>query len=479
MFDSAQILTLPTRDVADEVAASHARLLGEESALLQLAAHWADRHAEPPARLTHADGSSGERYRTYGGVGAPKVGEFAAAELGTLQGMTTNGAAAQMADALDLRHRFPRLWSRVCAAEVRVWKARKVAQTTRHLDVAAAAIVDARVCGPITSVSGARFETILEAAVIEADPAQAAARARLWEADRFVRSGTARQNGLKVIVARANAGDVAWFMATLNRLAEILLVEGDLTSADVRRSRAIGIIGQPVLALSMLQRHAHPMADESGTSDEPEATEVEPDKHVSLRTDGPGVDPSAARPRVVLYVHLSEGCLTRPGVVRMEGHGPITTDQLRRLFEGTACSVSVRPVVDRDPTPVDAYEIPQGIREAVWLRDAGEMFPYGASTSRAMDLDHTRPFVSSALGGPPGQTGPANLGLLSRSHHRLKTFSRWKVHQPSPGIFLWRSPQGAVHLVCGAGTIPLGRTVFAEDMWWSAAFIERGARVAA
>lgn len=101
------------------------------------------------------------------------------------------------------------------------------------------------------------------------------------------------------------------------------------------------------------------------------------------------------------------------------------------------------------------------------------MFPWGASTSRSMDLDHTRPFRDPARGGPPGQTGPSNLGHLSRSHHRLKTFGRWRMHQPAPGAFCWRSAHGAVFLIGSAGTIPLGSSVLAEDMWWSASAIER------
>lgn len=389
---------------------------------MQLAGHWADRHDEGSVASAERDGSdrpTGERLRTYGGVGTPAVGEFAAAELGALHVTTKNAAVSQMADALDLRHRLPRLWTRVC----------------------------------------------------DADPARAEARARLWAAERFVRSGTARQHGLKLLVARANAGDVAWFMATVNRLAEILMLEGDLDSADVRRSKAIRIVGQPALALSMLQRHAH---DHSSAGPPPaEPCSAEPDSHVSLRVDGPVVDPTAARPRVVLYVHLSEESLKASGVARVEGEGPITTEQLRRLFEGTACSVTIKPVVDRDPAPVDAYEIPYRVREAVWLRDAGEMFPWGASASRSMDLDHTRPFREPSCGGPPGQTGPSNLGHLSRCHHRLKTFSRWRMHQPAPGVFLWRSPHGALFLIGSAGTIPLGSSVFAEDMWWSAEAIER------
>ena len=35
-----------------------------------------------------------------------------------------------------------------------------------------------------------------------------------------------------------------------------------------------------------------------------------------------------------------------------------------------------------------------------------------------------------------------NLGLLSRFVHRVKTHGRWSLREPSPGVYLWRSPHG-------------------------------------
>ncbi|HET6626185.1 MAG TPA: hypothetical protein VFG63_07330 [Nocardioidaceae bacterium] len=31
---------------------------------------------------------------------------------------------------------------------------------------------------------------------------------------------------------------------------------------------------------------------------------------------------------------------------------------------------------------------------------------------------------------------------LVRFHHRLKTHGRWRLRQPEPGTYLWRSPHG-------------------------------------
>ena len=111
--------------------------------------------------------------------------------------------------------------------------------------------VDAAVAPSITGLPWARFETLLAAKIIEADPRAAEEQAKIWEAERFVRAGRT-QSGLKLLIAKANAGDVIWFMATVNRIAEILRLQGDMDSTDVRRSKAIGILAQPALALQLL-----------------------------------------------------------------------------------------------------------------------------------------------------------------------------------------------------------------------------------
>jgi hypothetical protein len=131
--------------------------------------------------------------------------------------------------------------------------------------------------------------------------------------------------------------------------------------------------------------------------------------------------------------------------------------------------VTVRPVLDpAESAPVDGYEIPHRIRAAVRLRHPGEVFPYGPSTSNNLDLDHTIPFTPMSRGGPPGQTGIDTLGPLSRPAHRATTHGRWRRRQPDPGTFVWRSPNGWVHLVTNQGTLTLGTSDFARTIWHAA-----------
>ena len=193
-----------------------------------------------------------------GGDGTPTVAGFAAAELGCALGVTAGAASRLIGDALDLRHRLPRCWARVLNAEVPGHHARRVAQATRQLSQEAAARVDNEIAGKLSSLSYGRLETCLEAAVYKADPAAAEAEAELALRDRFVRLGRTSRFGLKLIIARATAGDALYFNAMIARLADILRERGDHDPLDIRRSKALGILAQPAEAMRLLYEHAPP-----------------------------------------------------------------------------------------------------------------------------------------------------------------------------------------------------------------------------
>jgi hypothetical protein len=218
---------------------------------------------------------------------------------------------------------------------------------------------------------------------------------------------------------------------------------GDTSSKDVRRATAVGILAQPQQALDLF---ATSLTDPADTADET----GQPKQPSS---GGCGVD---ARPPVTLYLHLSQESLTRDehGVARFEGLGPVTVEQVRRWLGH--CQVTVKPVIDlADQAPVDGYEVPDRLREAVQLRSPADVFPYATSLGRRKDADHTIAYVDPDHGGPPGQTALDNLGPMVRRNHRIKTHSRWQVTQVSNGVFVWRSPHGRLFLVDHTGTHPI------------------------
>ena len=451
-------------ELAARVVANETELRQRECEVLVLAAGWADLHDID----TSAPGYQPlvERGVGYGGDGCPEISEYAVHELGALRGTSSGTAEQLIADALDLRHRHPRLWDRVRAGQVRSWQAVHVARSCHHLSRAAAGLVDVAVSGHLGQLPWARFGRILQAAIIQADPTTAAERAEEARRSRGVWSYPG-EDGLKTLVAKAAAGDVTCLMATVNRLADILECEGDRDDADQRRAKALGLLAQPARALQLLIAHQHPAERSASAPPEDDEPESEPD-HQSLDLTAPAglVRAAGLGPQVVLHVHLSDTAVAvGHGVVRPEHGEPTSLDQLRSWLAETGCSVTVRPVLDpADVAAVDAYETPTRMREALFTRHPVEVFPFGAGT-RGLDCDHSTPYGSPSRGGPPGQTGLHNLGPLARSSHRAVTFGRWRRRQPEAGTYVFRTPHGYVFVVTNQGSINVGRGDFAADVW--------------
>jgi hypothetical protein len=501
---TGEVGELGVEGVLDAVESWHAERSECDTRIFVAAAHFADLHC--PDSRPHRGGRilpGMERPVRLGGVGTPRVWEFAVAEFGARLGRSPRAGRALIADALDTRHRLPRLWARVCAGEVPISYARHVAQQTRELSADAAGLVDAEVAGAADGrLSWSRFETLVAGKVAAADPERAAERERAAAEEEFARLGRSNEHGQKTLYVRSNAAAMIRVDATIAYYATVLAVLGDTDPEDKRRAKALLILANPTAAVQLLQAFAQHRternarsssdseaagsegtgsgegepdtldglddSDESGKAtggaqgDDPAAFlrpfrphEIHPDTRFAF-----GFDPRTLLPAVTVYLHLY--ARTDTGhigpVARWEGEGPVTTAYLRDLL-GPAATFTIKPVIDLPGmAPVDGYEIPDRHREAVHLRTPADAFPFAANTTRAKQHDHTRPYLPPDHGGPPGQTGLHNLGPLTQFHHRIKTHGTWTVKQPFPGIYLWRDPHGRTYLVDHTGTRPVGKT---------------------
>lgn len=522
-----------------------AAIMHGEAQVLTLAAHWADLY--DPASLPPVETAFEERRRRLdgeygvqpGGAGTPEVLAHCFAELGVVLQTSAGGARHLVADALDLRHRLPGLWAEVMEGRVRAWKARKVAQATRHLALAVMGEVDAGLAGLLAALPWSRIELVLDATVKRADPV-GATHAEAEEASRrFVSLGRDGGAGLKTLIARGEVLDVLTFLAAVNRIADCLAADGDSDTVQVRRSKAVGILGQPDRALALLVAHADDdstpappeprqqsgwripsrradededeVRDDLGEPEncEPGAARSEGQRSTPRDEDEPaeerGPEPiddadepsgrslvlaqppedrgSAASIRVQLYVHLTDAALsgTDPAAVcRVEGVGPISASTVRTWIGRSDAKITVRPVVvPGEAVPVDGYEIPRSVREAVLLRNPASAFPWSWCTDRhSLQLDHVQRYIALAHGGPPGQTDPRGLAPLVQTEHQSKTSGHWRERTPVPGVYLWRGPHGWVHLVTNQGTFPLGTGTTAQRIWRAAAPVETTARAA-
>ena len=400
-----------------------------EAELLAVAAHWADLHAVLPGGAADGIPLDGmQRMVPLAGDGTPEVAEFAPAELGAALGMTTYAAQRLVGDALELRHRLPRLWARVHDHEaphpLQVWRARRIAEQTTCLCEEAAAAVDAEVAPVAHKIGIGRTMQLVEAAMIRFDPEEAERRARSAAEQRGVWLDRRAVSGTRGIRIEADALDASAFDAAVAAIAEALAEQGDTDLLQVRRAKAVGYLADPDSASALLGR------------------------------SGSGLD--RRRSRVTLYVHLSEDAVRddRGHVGRVEGLGPVTVGQIR-AWVGNA-DVRITPVRDlADTTSVDGYETPERTTEIVLLRNPCCPFPWCDNLSRTKDMEHIVPYVPPDDGGPPGQTAADKLAGVCRRHHRLKTHGGWTYSMPEPGLYLWRSPTGRRYLVDHTGTTPL------------------------
>ena len=248
----------------DELGPAAATLAAAESVLrsrrtceledLLLVLHWADLHAADPQR-GHGVGRvwcGEDRLVEIGGDGSPMVQELCLPELAVARGVHTLSVRSAMADALDLRHRLPRVWAQVEALAAEAWLARKVAAMSRHLDRFQVRIVDSAVAVAIRGESPSRVLAIAEAKVIEADRAGHAAKVEAERRRRYVGLSRVDDLGFRNVIARVEAGDAHWVSLLVDRVAEVLESRRELVpdlpadvSRDELRAVAFGWLARP------------------------------------------------------------------------------------------------------------------------------------------------------------------------------------------------------------------------------------------
>ena len=84
----------------------------------------------------------------------------------------------------------------------------------------------------------------------------------------------------------------------------------------------------------------------------------------------------------------------------------------------------------------EKYTPPQELVDYLLARDRVCRFPGCRRTGQSSDIDHALSWESG------GETNPANLGLLCRRHHRMKTHGGWKLESHADGSCTWESPVG-------------------------------------
>ncbi len=411
-----------------------------EAAILVAACAWADMNSvdgvTDAATYIEAWGDSG---LTVAGEGAPLVAELSIHEFAACLGLTSEAGKSVIGEALELRHRLPRLWQRIHNGELPAWRGRRVAERTLALSVAAAAYVDRHVAPVAHKVGSPTVDRLVDEATARFMPARAEELAQAAADRRGVRvyDNQSAFDGTLHIDADLSVPDALDFEAAVRAGAAELAALGSTDTLDGRRATAVGEMARRDLTLTF----------------DPAA---EPDDAAS-RVNG-----RVATRQVVLYVHLAEAALTGTDsancqVGRWERGGrPLTATQIADWCGQSASQVIVKPVIDlADHVRTDAYEVPDRIRERVALRDGHCVFPYCTRSARparsddhGCDCDHITAYAAGGI------TCTCQLAPLCRRHHRAKTLGRWSYTAVSPASYLWTSPHGHHFVVDHTGTMP-------------------------
>ncbi|WP_395658528.1 DUF222 domain-containing protein [Nocardioides sp.] len=243
MEATAAITSGPTPELSPEsvlAAAVEVRDLEDAAAIhkLQLAADWVTLH---PGEEVDTSIEYGMRDLQIAGDGAPTIDEGAVAEFALAIGVSTDTGRTYLGDAVELRHRLPRLWARVVAGQVAVWKARKVAQATRCIPPDAAAVVDQRLAWCAHRCSFAEIDRQVAKAQAEHDP-DAAEQRRVEALERRHLDIDLDHvtDGIVHIDGDVDLADALALEELIRTKAATLDPELPL---DVRRAQAVGLLG--------------------------------------------------------------------------------------------------------------------------------------------------------------------------------------------------------------------------------------------
>ncbi|HEY1116469.1 MAG TPA: HNH endonuclease signature motif containing protein, partial [Acidimicrobiales bacterium] len=402
----AAALDTPRTGPADQVLGAARTIQADLNALearrFEIATDWAALH---PGDEVDTGLAWEERDLEIAGPGAPTVAEFAIPELAAALGMSPTGGRNFISDAVETKHRLPRLWARVMACEVPVWRARRVAQLTQSLPMQAADYVDRHLAAVVHRCSYAQIERTVEAARTTYAPEAALART------------VGEDLGVRVTHAKPALGEAPG----------IGYVEAALTTADAMDvEKAVADYAHRLL-------ESHPDLDLGAR----QAMAL----GMLARGEQPGGGAVAGGGReVVIYTHHrpTEG----PGIVGVENtRAWVTLDQLSEWCVQAGTRVTIKPVIDlTDELWTDSYEPTAAQHEQAILTHPTCVFVGCSRPSRSCDLDHTIPW-------PLGPTATWNLAPLCRFHHRLKTHGCWTYRRVSSTTFEWTSPHGRTYTV--------------------------------
>src|SRR6187431_1463787 len=224
-----------------------------EAEKLQAAVAWAGMHSVDSLDEAATVWDHGETGMPVAGPGAPLIGEFAVTEFAAAIGLPTEAGKAYLGEAVELRYRLPRVWTRVIKGDLPAWRARRIARQTLVLSVEAAAHVDQHVAHTAHKVRPAQVDRLVEEAIGRYMPEEAERRRRQAADGRHLTINTQQPSlrGTSAVHGELDLADALDLDAAVAAGAQALKDLGSTQSLDVRRATAVGDLARRQLTLDL------------------------------------------------------------------------------------------------------------------------------------------------------------------------------------------------------------------------------------
>src|SRR5215207_1673350 len=272
-----------------------------ESNKLRAAVTWAAMHSVDSLAEAATVWDHGETGLPVAGPGAPLVAEFSVTEFAAAIGLPTEAGKAYLGEAVELRYRLGRVWSRVVKGDLPAWRARRIARETMVLSPEAAAYVDQQVAHVAHKVGPAQVDRLVEEAIGRFMPEEAERRRRQAADGRSFTIDTQQPSlrGTSTVYGELDLADALDLDAAVTTGAQALKDLGSTQSLDVRRATAVGDLARRQLTLD-LNPTPDTTPDAPRNSDSTSAADASDDATTAAKK-------SVRKPRqVVLYVHLAD-----------------------------------------------------------------------------------------------------------------------------------------------------------------------------
>jgi len=342
-------------------------------------------------------------YATDDGCSYIEAGRASSSEIRLALRLTRSGADNELALALSLKHRLPRLFDMLATGTIDLRRARTIERATLHLSDATAQEVLEQIAEIASDLTTGQLGARISRLCIEVDPDEAKGRYDTAYADRRIVAQPTDSGTVNLMGYDLPPDEVAAIMGRVNREAvDLHGTEGEHRTMDQIRAD---------ICLDLLRGTA------SSTDNGKSNTGV--------------ID-------LVVDLDTLAGLADHPG--NLGGYGPIIADVARKIADESHDAQWRISTVDALGEPVHigttSRRPTESQRRRIQTRNRTCVFPGCRMPSTICDIDHTKAVQDG------GDTCDCNLAPLCRHDHCLKHAQGWAYQRLPDGRHQWKTPFG-------------------------------------